>query len=1053
MKIYKPLRYATVCTIIIIASSMLVWSQQFGLMSKKTSKKVKSTTSISDEKLREFSNNLNKHLNGDKSKQNNQMQATRDSRIFQFKSAPAFNILQNGIMNESGNPSTIYRNPNGTIKYLSDFQSSPLYNSKKSNNILLAVNAQIYLDKNRELLKIKNPAEEFVINSEKVDGEGNKHLKFYQHYKGIQVWGKEIVLHYNTQNVLYHLNADYIPTPEGINTTAELSSRQALIKVKDNLEKTIRIHELPDNLKKMLDYTGPTSEKVIWTEEQSGKLYLAWMVDIRPNIIDNWKYFIDAVTGEILLKYNTSPSDGPQKANAADLKGTSRQINTYQYSGNYYMWDASRPMLKGTMPNAQGLIVTYTNNNGDVNSAWNPKPVTSANNSWTDAASVSSHYNVGLIYEYYKNTFNRNSINNEGMDMITVLHVKQDGAAIDNAWWNGKFVTLGDGAQITTSWAGALDFIAHEFTHGVVTFTVDLEYLNQSGALNEAFADWGGAMVDRDDWTLGEDNAKKSYFTTGCVRDMANPHNGGTKGDGIWIPAHMNEFMNMSTDRDNGGVHYNCGIINKATYLLGTAITREKLEQIYYKVLNNNYLTKQAKFIDMRLACVKAAGELYGTNSSEVNAVKKAFDDVGITDGNGSSPNPDKSPINGDEWIACVQAADLNLYKVRSVIVNQNDDIVQLSQTAMSTNSGSVISVPDGGAFILFIDENNYVKYIKSDGTNEGYLSSTGDWEAISISPDGKYLAAISTLEEPIIYFFDLEKNTYQTIDLYNPNTNQTDDYTEPLYPNSMCWNITGTLLMYDAMNYSMKLNGDESFYWDMNIISVKDGVIVSAFPPLETGINIGNPTFAKNNEYVFMFDLFDENTGNGEILAGNLFSGETGTIVTYDASSVSAGNPTYSAFDTYAAFQVYNKSDQTYYIYKIPLDAKKLNSTGQSSGIVSNAGLPKWFSIGTRPVKVEENTVSSNNLISIVPNPASGACWINMDSQSGGKFASIIISDLTGMVLFSTRFDSFEKEYYWDCSDNFGNPLGNGMYYIRINYYDNSMKLTSEVKPLLLVR
>jgi Zn-dependent metalloprotease len=110
--------------------------------------------------------------------------------------------------------------------------------------------------------------------------------------------------------------------------------------------------------------------------------------------------------------------------------------------------------------------------------------------------------------------------------------------------WNGRFMTYGDGDKAFKPLAGSLDVAAHEMTHGVVGNTVKLEYKYESGALDESLADVFAAFVDREDWQIGEEVAVRDTFPSGALRDLANPHNGGTNlDDNGWQPAHLNEFQ------------------------------------------------------------------------------------------------------------------------------------------------------------------------------------------------------------------------------------------------------------------------------------------------------------------------------------------------------------------------------------------------------------------------------------------------------------------------------------------------------------------------------
>ncbi|MCX7737544.1 MAG: M4 family metallopeptidase [Candidatus Kapabacteria bacterium] len=624
-----------------------------------------------------------------------------------------------------------------------------------------------YLNENRNLFKIEDPIREFLIVNTFVDNENNKHIKLQQVYQKIPIWGKELILHFDNDNELYLINGKNVPSFQNFDANANLISKeQAITSSINDLSRFTSIREFSDKEKVLLNYNGPTVEKYIWFENTNEKPRLVWVIEIRNNFRDKWRYFIDAQTGEIIEKYNTSPTDGPVKATARDALGNNRTIDVYLEKGNYLMGNATKPMFNNNPSDPKGIILTKTNNNQDLTRNAKPVIVSSSNNQWNDAFSVSAHFNASLIFDYYKNTHGRNSIDDKGMNMLTIIHVTDNNQSFDNAYWNGQFVVLGDGGQVTNGWPPALDFHAHEFTHGVVTFTVDLEYKFQSGALNEAFADWGGCMVDREDWLLGEDIVKKQYFPTGCMRSMSDPHNGGTKGDHIWLPAHMNEFLDLPLDQDNGGVHYNCGIINKATYLIGNSIGKDKLEKIYYRVLNNRYITKQANFFDMRLACIKAAEELFGKNTNEVNVVMNSFSQVGIGEGSGSNPGPDLPPVDGTDWIALVSAQDFGLYIAKPVIQNVNTDIKKLTSTRVFTDNNGTLTVPENGSAILFIDGNNNLKLIKTDGTGEMIVDENPVWRSISISPNGQFLAATSVSEEPIIYLFDLVNSQFKEVEL-----------------------------------------------------------------------------------------------------------------------------------------------------------------------------------------------------------------------------------------------------------------------------------------------
>lgn len=155
---------------------------------------------------------------------------------------------------------------------------------------------------------------------------------------------------------------------------------------------------------------------------------------------------------------------------------------------------------------------------------------------------------------------------------------ESNGSAMDNAYWNGQAMYYGNGDVAFKPLAGAIDVAGHEMTHGVVEKTANLEYKSQSGAMNESMADIFGSMIEGLNWKIGEDVVRTAYFTTGALRDMSNPHNGGNNSnDNGWQPAAMQEYVSGSSD--NGGVHINSGIPNHAYYLLLQVLQKQKLNK------------------------------------------------------------------------------------------------------------------------------------------------------------------------------------------------------------------------------------------------------------------------------------------------------------------------------------------------------------------------------------------------------------------------------------------------------------------------------------------
>ena len=254
-----------------------------------------------------------------------------------------------------------------------------------------------------------------------------------------------------------------------------------------------------------------------------------------------------------------------------------------------------------------------------------------------DKAVDAAHDNAGLVHDFYEQVLGRNSLDDKGMELKSVVHY---GKAYNNAYWDGEKMTYGDGdGKLFSPLSGGLDVVGHEMTHGVTEHTAGLNYRGQSGALNESWSDVFGELIEQwaenksgfgtldaakgADWLIGED-----VFTPGtegdALRSLKAP---GTAYKGDPQPAHMKDYKKMSGD--NGGVHYNSGIPNKAAYEAAIHVGSDKVAKIWYSALTT-YLKPDASFADAAGATIAAAAKLYGTGDV-TQAITDAWTAVGIT--------------------------------------------------------------------------------------------------------------------------------------------------------------------------------------------------------------------------------------------------------------------------------------------------------------------------------------------------------------------------------------------------------------------------------------
>ncbi|WP_226646937.1 M4 family metallopeptidase [Mesobacillus subterraneus] len=490
-----------------------------------------------------------------------------------------------------------------------------------------ASNALNYLKKNQDKTGIPHPDQNLKVKSTEKDQLGMTHVRFNQSVNGVNVEGAEVVVHFNKDNEIVSVNGrtNQTITTDSVDTNASLSSDDALSAAMASV-----------NAPEELTYE-PTSELVILPFE--GENYTAYKVNVNfmGEEPGNWFVFVDAKTGEVIDKYNglMHADEQTQKGAGKGVHGEHRELHITQVkepnSGTKFaLADYSHENLGG--------IVTYDAKN-DYSSSNDSVHIgnSAAFISDYDRAAVDAHYNSEKVYDYFLNEHGRNSLDGNGMAIISKVHY---GNNYNNASWNGRWMTYGDGdGKFMISLSAGLDVAAHEMTHGVISHSANLVYRNQSGALNESFADVFGALVDDSDWEMGEDimapEAKANGSTV--LRSLSNPNgvivsneqrraystNGGV------YPDHMDEFYHMPTSVDGGGVHVNSSITNHAAYLIAQDLGREKLGKIYYRALTV-YLTSNSDFSDARQAIVQSAIDLYGEGSEEEAAVQSGFDAVGI---------------------------------------------------------------------------------------------------------------------------------------------------------------------------------------------------------------------------------------------------------------------------------------------------------------------------------------------------------------------------------------------------------------------------------------
>ena len=521
-----------------------------------------------------------------------------------------------------------------------------------------------FFSANQTIFGVSDVQQQLSFIASNTDARGWEHARLQQMHNALPVDGNNMLVHIDANRQVQVVTGRYLPNIE-VDTEATVSAEDAIAAAQTHLNPQVPINQTPG------------SELCVY--HFNGNNHLAWKVRIfSDDPLGDFIYYIDAKSGEVIDQYN-------------NLKFT-MQRKTY---------DARN----GT--SLPGLLVR---NEGEA--------------AYGDAVLDAAHDNAGIVYQYYQSNFGRDSYDNRGATIISTAHYSN---RYNNAFWNSFQMVYGDGdGEILGPLSLALDVVAHELTHAVTERESNLVYRDQPGALNESISDIFAALVDDEDWQIGEDVWTPNE-PGDALRDMFDP----TKGN---QPAHMDEFVD--TDQDNGGVHINSGIPNKAAQLMadgGTfrgvtvpGIGREAMGKIFYEA-QINWLHTYSDFADARDATLDAVAVVFPNDAGKAEAVAKAWDAVGL-----KAPSPITlsidpasfrvNPDGGTEQISVVvrnNGAAMNGATV--TFVSSNTSLATVSPASATTGANGKVTATVTGA-----NEGNAVITIS---TTDGVNSASGTVE------------------------------------------------------------------------------------------------------------------------------------------------------------------------------------------------------------------------------------------------------------------------------------------------------------------------------------
>lgn len=761
----------------------------------------------------------------------------------------------------------VHFDTNGRVTFL---KGSPLFkpsasfaNVQKKSPETIALAA---LNRFKALLNLSDPDKLFIPESTWQDKKGFYHVRLKQQYQGIPVFGKEFLVHLNHKQEVYLMEGHYVKIPENFSLTPSIEALEAVNRA---------VHDAG------VDTSAVYLTKLVIYEDDGGLPRLAWQIELQKKGV-TWRYFVDAQLGFIFKKYDLSYDLAVPGSGRDQQTGSLHQFSVWQENNRYFFIDTESLPFQSRNPSVAGqdfgegniVILFLPYGDPQYGIAWldsyNP-------NQWPEEA-VSVWYGLKETLSYYFQVHGRRGMDNQGSSAVGIIGLMQANAFYDGGQQDFMFFGTGDGYQMGS--LTALDVVAHEFTHGVTNYSAKLEYQFQSGALNEAFSDIFAAMIDREDWLIGEDVVLIPPY---CLRNLEDPHNSLQP-----QPATMDEYQDLPIDQDRGGVHINATIPAHTAYLIAQQIGRERAERIFYRTLTV-HLTPQSDFWDFCRALSQSAEELFGASSNEQTAVIQACNQIGIAIGEpsgggeggeeggeeGEEIPPEVPPAPGGDYLIFtfiqIDNGDLKYYLGE---VTPNGEIYYVTErTIHPTRPAPYYQQP---GYIFFIDENYnlWLANIVSETYEEYLVNDSGEIWSIATSPASSWLVYTSTSDEDNnLYLWHIDSEEIKVF----PIAFQVPDAAAPIttfFPDVVTFGIDGQTIFFDCYN-EIELAGKRYQFWALGRLDLVHGASSLLLPVPQKGYHIGNPAAAQSKPYLLAYDIWTDTTVETRIL--NLRSGRSG--------------------------------------------------------------------------------------------------------------------------------------------------------------------------------
>ncbi|GHH01056.1 hypothetical protein GCM10018780_29450 [Streptomyces lanatus] len=501
--------------------------------------------------------------------------------------------------------------------------------------------ARAYLDGKESRYRIADPERDLVPAATTTTGD-REAVRLQQRHRGVPVLGGQYIVRMEREDgerVVTGTSGRYF-TGLSVGTTPEVGEALAV----ERAVNAVRT-ELSDRRFAEPEEIEGTPRGLVVLPNGSG--VLTWHITVHGGGEPvRREVYVDARAGYPLLEYSGIKTFGaphtpraPQRSLAAEqgtgvkLDGTTVDLAVDHDAdrGLYVLRDRTR------LPSDHVLSTWDARGKwaADVGGQWPEgiqefaSPTPAFGGEATDSGAVDAHWAAGKVYDYFKARHGRDSLDGRGMTVNSLVGVTDYGQPYVNAFWDGQKMVYGNGDAEYRPLSAALDVVGHEMTHGVIEHSANLVYAGQSGALNEAIADYFGNAIeadvygvpasDPDSGLLGERLCRTKSPRECALRDL---------GDGRTT---AKSFLGVGFSTDSGGVHLNSTIVGGALWDAREELGAEVMDQVVYRALTE-YLTPLDGFTEARAAVLAAARDL-GIPASGQKALQRAFTAHGIVPG------------------------------------------------------------------------------------------------------------------------------------------------------------------------------------------------------------------------------------------------------------------------------------------------------------------------------------------------------------------------------------------------------------------------------------